>query len=189
MRRALTGLLLLALAGCSSAKPLGAGEDNQGYVSGTGVITRIAAGDRGTAPALAGPVLGGTDRFDLAASRGKVVVVNVWASWCAPCRSEAPALESAWSALRTRPVQFLGINTRDRAPNAEAFARRFGVTYPSVIDEEGLLLLGFKNLPPNAVPSTLVLDREGRVAARVTGEVGESTVRGLVEDELRADPA
>lgn len=184
----IAGVAAAALVACSSS-PIGAGADNQGYVSGTGVISKIDAGNRESAPTLQGPLLGGTGIFDLASTRGKVVVVNVWASWCSPCRSEAPALESAWNSLRSSPVQFVGINTRDRGPNAEAFTRRFGMTYPSVVDEDGRLMLSFRDLPPNAVPSTLILDRQGRVAVRVTGEVSESTVRGLVEDELGTAPS
>lgn len=188
--RAVAALLagVTLLAGCSSAKPIGSDSDGQGYVSGTGAITRVAVDEREAAPDFEGPLLGGGGDFRLADARGEVVVVNVWASWCAPCRKEAPELEQAWMGLRPKGVRFVGLNTRDDQPSAEAFVRRFAVTYPSVVDEAGERLLNFKSLPPNAVPTTLVFDRQGQIAARVLGEVSGATVRGLVEDEL-ARPA
>jgi thiol-disulfide isomerase/thioredoxin len=178
----------LALAGCAggpgpagSAAVAGTG---QGYVAGDGTITRVAPADRGTPRDLAGTTLDGK-RWRLADHAGKVVVVNVWASWCGPCRDEAPALEGAWRATRSRGVEFVGLNVRDDRPPAEAFVRKFGLSYPSVVDQDGRLVLAFRDsLPPNAVPSTLVLDRQGRVAARVLGKTTEPTLRALIDDVL-----
>jgi thiol-disulfide isomerase/thioredoxin len=113
--------------------------------------------------------------------------VNVWGSWCAPCRSEAPDLVAASEELADDGVEFLGINSRDldRAA-ARAFQRRFEVPYPSIYDQQGRTLLAFRGtLSPNAIPSTVVIDQEGRVAASVIGEVTRSTLVGLVEDVVR----
>lgn len=97
--------------------------------------------------------------------RGTVVVINVWGSWCAPCRKEAPEL--ARLATETEPlgVRFLGIDIRDNKSAAVAFERNYGITYPSVFDPDSRTMLGFKTLTPRAVPTTYVLDRGGRVAA------------------------
>lgn len=190
VRRALAlAAALLMLSGCGSDEPasLSGQGDSQGYVAGSGLITRVAPADRSPAPVLEGETLDGR-QFRLADHRGKVVLVNVWGSWCAPCRKEAPALESAWQSLKGRDVQFVGLDERDRKAQARAFVDSFGVTYPNVFDADGLLLLGFRDVPPNAIPSTLVLDRQGRLAARVSGEVSEATVRGLVEEELNRTP-
>lgn len=170
-----TGALLLT--GCGAA-PSAQG----GFVGGDGSLTIVAPEQRKPAPQVTGVLLGGGS-FDSATLGGRVVVYNVWGSWCAPCRKEAPALEAA--ARRTSDkATFVGLNTRDldSAP-AEAFVRAFGITYPSVFDPDGRELLKFgTDLPPSAIPSTVVVDAQGRVAARVLGEVTESTLVGLVED-------
>jgi thiol-disulfide isomerase/thioredoxin len=115
---------------------------------------------------------------------GQTVVVNVWGSWCAPCRAEAPDLVDAAAELASEDVAFLGINSRDlNEAAARAFVRRFDVPYPSIYDQGGQTLLAFRGtLTANSIPSTVVIDAEGRVAARVLGEVSKSTLVGLVED-------
>lgn len=150
-------------------------------------LTRYAA-DRPESPPLRGTTLDG-GRFDLAALRGEVVVINTWGSWCNPCRAEAPDLVRAANETERSGVRFVGIDTRDNAPAARAFERSFKIPYPSVIDTDGRVLLAFNELlPVNAVPSTLVVDRDGRVAARVIGRVDYATVRGLVDDVLAEGP-
>lgn len=179
-RRALVGAALasaLVLAGCGSG-PSAEG----GFVGGDGSLTIVPVAERQPAPRITGELLGG-GTFDSDALAGKVVVYNVWGSWCAPCRKEAPALEAA--AQETADVaQFVGINTRDldQAP-AIAFTRAFDVTFPSVFDPDGRELLKFgSQLPPSAIPSTLVVDAEGRIAARVLGETTQATITGLIDD-------
>lgn len=165
------------LAGCGGA-PTAEG----GFVGGDGSLTIVAPSERQPAPRITGELLGG-GAFDSDALGGRVVVYNVWGSWCAPCRKEAPALEAAAQASAD-VAQFVGINTRDldQAP-ALAFMRAFDVTFPSVFDPNGRELLKFgQQLPPSAIPSTLVVDAEGRIAARVLGETTQSTITGLVDD-------
>lgn len=170
-------LLGLPLVGCASG-PSAVG----GFVGGDGSLTRVPVDSRVEAPRVTGELLGG-GTFDSASVAGKVIVYNVWGSWCAPCRKEAPALQAA-SEATADVAAFVGINTRDLDPApASAFVRAFGVTFPSVYDPEGRLLLAFGDqLPPSAIPSTLVVDAEGRVAARVLGETTEATLTGLVQD-------
>jgi thiol-disulfide isomerase/thioredoxin len=147
----------------------------------------MPAADRKDAVTFAGSTLQG-DRFDVTDHRGEVVVVNVWGSWCAPCIAEAPVLERVWEQTRSLQVQFVGVNSRDQEAAARAHERRFEISYPSIDDDGGRVLLAFRGtLPPVATPSTLVLDRQGRVAARVLGPVSASTLRGVVDDVL-AEP-
>jgi thiol-disulfide isomerase/thioredoxin len=171
------------LAGCSTTgadEPV-RGADQQGYVGSGGALTRIEPDQRTVAPTLSGPQLGTDKTVSTADYAGKVLVLNVWGSWCAPCRAEAADLQAASEATRA-DAQFVGINTRDFAPAApEAFLRAQGVTYPSIFDPSGqtLLKLGGQ-VPPSAIPSTLVLDRQGRVAIRVLGTVSKATLTDMV---------
>ena len=177
-------VVAIALAACGTAQ--GSGES--GFVAGDGSLVLLDASQRAAAPELEGTTLdGGTWR--LADHLGDVVVLNVWASWCAPCRAEAPDLVAVDEEYSGKGVQFLGLNTRDSDTAARAFVERFGIGYPNVIDRDGVIQLGFRDtLPPQAIPSTVVLDRQGRVAARVLGTVSAASLRGVL-DELLAEPA
>jgi thiol-disulfide isomerase/thioredoxin len=181
---ALLGLAmaLSALTACAGGGGSAPRDANSGYVAGDGTVTLLAAADREPAPRLSGALLGGGS-LDAAAYDGKVVVVNVWGSWCAPCRVEAGALERTYQATRTQGVAFVGINARDSEAAAEAFVRRFRLTYPSIVDRDGTLQLAFRDsLPLSAFPSTVVIDRQGRAAARVLGPVSGTTLRDLVAE-------
>lgn len=192
-RRVVTALAVLGLCLPLPACSGGAGGtestvgSGQAFVAGDGSIVTVDPADRQPAPDLVGTTLSG-DRFSLADQRGHVVVLNVWASWCAPCRSEAPALAQVARDTAKRGVVFVGLVTRDSEAAARAFVERFDVPYPSVVDADGALQLQFgDSLPPQAIPSTLVIDAEGRVAARVLGEVSAANLRALV-DEVKARP-
>jgi len=170
--------LALVLAACSSSSS-GSSTGSSNFVGGNGEITTVKAASRVAAPALSGTtVAGGKD--SLAAYKGKVVVINIWGSWCAPCRAEAPNLAAVATAEAAKGVQFLGINTRDLdVSNAQRFDEKFKITYPSLFDPYGKLILKFPtgSLNPQSLPATLVVDRQGRLAARA--------LKALTEDELR----
>ncbi len=174
----------LTLTGCSADLA----EGDQGFVAGDGSVTVLAADERQPAPSIVGETLdGGT--FTLADHLGQVVVLNVWASWCAPCRSEAPILEEVWQDTEPLGVQFVGLDTRDSDAAARAFVDRFGITYPNVIDRDGRLQLRFgDSLPPQAIPSTVVVDRQGRVAARALGKVSAATLRTMILPLVEEQP-
>ena len=121
--------------------------------------------------------------------RGDVVVINVWGSWCAPCREEAPILAATSAAYANQGVRFVGVNVRDNPAAAIAFEESYGITYPSIDDSNGKALLSLADhLPGAGVPVTLLLDRDGRPAARVLGAVQESTLTALL-DTVLAEPA
>jgi thiol-disulfide isomerase/thioredoxin len=164
--------LAAALAAACSNSTGGGGET--GYVAAeTTGITAVAASDRVAAPALSGTSLDG-EKLSLSGYRGHVVVVNVWGSWCTPCRVEGPALEETYQKYRSKGVDFLGINTRDDNAAALAFADSDGITYPSLRDPDETLVLQFKSiLPPTTIPSSAIIDRDGKVAVRILGAVTE----------------
>ena len=170
---------VLALTACGGAE---ATDSGAGFVGGDGSIVLIDPSDRVPAPELTGKTLNG-DTYSLADDLGDVVVMNVWASWCAPCRAEAPELEEVWTDVQKDGVQFIGLNTRDSELAAQRFVETMGLTFPSVQDTDGRLQLLFADsLPPQAIPSTLVIDREGRVAARMLGKVSAATLRGVIDE-------
>lgn len=179
---AVTALLLaVTLAGCSSDEVGSSGD--QGFVSGRGIITTLPVSERRAPGEVAGETLDG-EPVALSDFAGQVVVVNVWGSWCAPCRAEAPMLAEAARDLADDDVAFLGIDSRDPSRSAaQAFVRRFDLPYPSIYDQQGETLLAFRGtLNPNAIPSTVIIDREGRVAASVLGEITRTTLYDLVEE-------
>lgn len=192
MRRAITLLACaaLALAGCSDGQVQRSDDAAQiGYIEGSSVTT-IPPAEREPAPDFGGPILGEDgSEFHLSDAQGEVVVLNVWGSWCPPCRKEAPALQSVYEDLADEDVRFVGINVRDpNTTDALRFEEEFGITYPSVVDTDGRRLLAFREtLPPNAIPTTMVIDRDGNLAARVLGEVTETTLRELVGEVLGED--
>lgn len=142
--------------------------------------------ERIAAPSLEGTTLHG-DSFALSGWTGKIVVINVWGSWCGPCRAETPDLVRIAREDAGRGVRFVGINTRDNPAAARSFVSRFNVPYPSLEDDDGRLILNFRNVIPTAVvPSSVIVDRQGKVAARVIGPVTYTTLKGLLDDEIAA---
>lgn len=163
---------LLLLTGCSGG---GSSASTDGFVAGNGSTTYVAIKDRIAAPKLSGMTLLGVN-YEL--PKNKVAVVNVWASWCSPCRAEEPTLSAL--AKKYPNVSFVGILTRDNLVNAEAFVRKRNSPYPTLINDS--LLVGFsKSLPANAIPSTVVLDKNGLVAGRISGAVTIASLSELLD--------
>lgn len=180
-------LLATLLSACSGGSKSSEGLD---YIQGDGVLEQVAVTDRVEMPHFEGSTLDG-GYFDSDDHAGKVLVVNVWGSWCPPCREEAPGLRRVSEETRDRGVQFIGIDVRDNDAAARAFEREYKITYPSIrtADSAAAMLAFSSVLPRNAVPSTVIVDREGRVAARVIGKTTYVTLRDLIDDVLAEDPA
>jgi thiol-disulfide isomerase/thioredoxin len=167
--------LALLLSACGKS---GVEMANEDFVAGNGATTYIQESERVAAPALSGMTLLGT-QYSLPANQ--VAVVNVWASWCSPCRAEEPTLAAL--VEKYSEVNFVGILTRDNLVNAEAFVRKRNSPYPTLIDDA--LLIGFsKSLPANAIPSTVVIDKNGLVAGRISGVVTIASLSELLDKVL-----
>ena len=131
----------------------------------------VAKGQRPVAPNRTLPVLGAGGERSLASYRGKPVILNFWASWCDPCRIEAPLLEQAQHRLAARGGTVLGVTYRDASPDSQAFVRKFDLTYPSLRDVDGKLA---EDYGTRALPETFVIDGSGHVAAIQRGMVDRS---------------
>lgn len=193
--RAATAMAAVALlAGCAAGgadNAGGAAEANSGerFVGGDGSSTSFAPEERKDAPAIEGKDLDG-EEISLEDFKGDVVVVNFWGSWCVPCREEAPVLEEVYGEHRDDGMQFLGINIRDNTVAAQAFERKQKVSYPSIEDKKGTVAQAFRDtVPPSAIPSTLVIDREGRIAARIIGATNYNGLTKLVTPVLKEGEA
>ncbi|MFB6633462.1 TlpA family protein disulfide reductase [Streptomyces sp. NPDC056362] len=178
-------LTLSACGGENNGKSGGGGNTN--FVTNTGGVSTVAKGERTAPNDIAGETLDGK-RLDVADLKGKIVVLNAWGSWCGPCRAEAPHFAKVAKDLKARGVEFVGLNTRD--PNKQpaiAFEEDYGVPYPSLYDPQGkLILFGFPKgtLNPQAIPSTVVLDKEGKIAARSLMALDEKKLRSMIEPLL-----
>lgn len=183
----------LALAGCGSDDGSIADQarqgDNKNYIAGDGSIETLAASKRNGPVEVSGTTLDGT-KWSVEDERGKVVVLNVWGAWCGPCQKEMPHLQKVWAKFQKNkaPVQFMGLDQRDSVAAAKSTLRKFDTTYPSLRDDGGKNLLGLQG-KASTTPTTLVLDRRGRIAARVAGETTQSTLRTLVEDVVKEQKA
>jgi peroxiredoxin len=185
-RAAVTGagaaLAALLLTACGSGG-LSGGSGNTNFVAGKDGIDTAGKNDRQTAPDLSGKTIDGR-QLDVADYKGKVVVVNVWGSWCSPCRAEADNFAKVAKESASKGVQFVGINTRDTSTTpAVEFEKAHGITYPSLYDPTGRLLLRFRKgtLNPQAIPSTLILDRDGRIAARTLQPLSEEKLHEMLD--------
>ena len=187
--------LAALLSGCTQEADHLAGQYESGtgggYISGDGRVIQPPASEREAPVAFAGTLDTG-EAFDSADVLGQVVVVNFWYASCPPCREEAPDLEALRAQFEGDEVVMLGINVSDSADVSLAFAKKFGVGYPSIVDAaDNAVQLAFADgkLAPNSVPTTLILDREGRVAARISGLIESPSVVADIVDELLAEKA
>jgi peroxiredoxin len=182
--RRLLGALVgaLVLTGCATGTD--AVDVNNGgefrFVQGTPAGEVIPPDERASAPDFSGTLLDGRE-FDSGELDGGVAVLNFWGSWCAPCRVESPQFQEVYAELRDQGVQFLGVNVKDTDQLARAFEDSFGIEFPSLDDPRGEVALAFRDYPANAIPSTIVLDAQGRVAAVYTGAVEQDDLRAVLD--------
>ncbi|GAA0524953.1 TlpA disulfide reductase family protein [Paractinoplanes ferrugineus] len=176
MRRA---ALLLTVAALSATVLAGCGGENWAKkCTTTGTVVECTPTQRPQVAEVTGELLDG-GKYDIAQDRGKVVVVNFWGSWCAPCRAEADDLETTFQATQAKGVTFIGINSRDDRDAAKAFERG-RVTYPSIYDFDGKVALKF-DVTQTSTPATLILDREGRIAVALRAATTKAQLQPLVE--------
>jgi peroxiredoxin len=176
---------VLLTAGCASNDDLSGqyrNGDTKNYISGNGAVSEFDARDTTealnfTATTIDGKTVSAKDY------RGKVLVLNFWFALCGPCRSEAKDLNSI-SAAKKDTATFLGVNVRDEAGTARSFIRNFDVPYTNVLDAKGSTVqLAFSGAAaPNATPSTIVVDRNGHVSARILGTANKSVLSTLIDD-------
>lgn len=179
----------LLLSGCTANDSLAnqyRSGSGQNYIAGDGTVSEFAADNRGESVSFEGKLTDGSpvSSKDYA---GDVLVVNFWYAGCPPCRVEAPDLEALYQKYKAEGVDFLGVNLYDTASTAESFDEDKGVTYPSVLDRDtGSVLLAFsKTVPPKATPTTLVIDKKGRVSARILGAIPDrSILDSLISDAV-----
>jgi thiol-disulfide isomerase/thioredoxin len=186
VRRSLLSLLAVAvLSGCATGEGqvdvANGGEFR--FVQGTPAGQVIPAAERASAPAFSGTLLDGAG-FASDELAGDVAVLNFWGSWCAPCRVETPQFQEVYEEVRDDGVQFLGINVKDAEQLADAFVESKAITFPSLFDPTGETALAFRDYPATAIPSTIVLDRQSRVAAVYTGEVRQDDLRAVLDQVL-----
>lgn len=200
MRGSRTGVVVLALslatalslAGCSSSEKLAEQYQNssdKGYISGDGSVESIPISERGEPVAFAGP---GTNGQEISSDSyaGDVVVVNFWYAGCPPCRAEAPDLVTVANGYADKGVQVLGVNTRDQIAQAQMFEKEFSIPYPSILDKDNdaAVQRAFAgSVPLNTVPTTLILDRQGRVAHRILGQLADASMLETMVDETLAE--
>lgn len=183
---ALAGVFALTACGSDQNDELAqrAANDGTNYVAGDGSVQEFDADERGEPVEFESTLFDGTE-IGPETWQGDVTVINFWYAACAPCRAEAPDLAEIHEEYEDEGVQFYGVNTRDTQATAEAFERRFEIGYPSMEDRGGDVMFAMTDyVPPSAVPTTLVLDQEGRVSARIIGIAEPGTLRALIDSAL-----
>jgi thiol-disulfide isomerase/thioredoxin len=179
---------VLSSSGCANdslAEQFRSG-DNKNYIAGDGTVTEFAPGSRPAAAKWSGV----TESGDVISSEqldGVITVMNFWYAGCAPCRIEMPELIELQDEFLPEGVQFVGVNVRDSAATSLAFARKINMNFPSVMDAKtGSVVLGFTGVvTPQAVPTTLVIDSEGNVSARVLGRIDKGILRALITTAIK----
>ncbi|MGW0996750.1 TlpA family protein disulfide reductase [Streptomyces sp. NPDC002523] len=182
---AVAAVAALTLSACGKGGTSGGG-GNTNFITGNNGIDTAPKGERAAAPDLSGKTIDGKS-LDVADYKGKVVVVNVWGSWCGPCREEAKYFSKVSQDYADKGVQFVGINTRDSSTTpAVAFEKEHGISYPSLYDPTGKLMLRFKKgtLNPQLIPSTLIIDKDGKVAARALEALDDTTLLKMLQPVL-----
>jgi thiol-disulfide isomerase/thioredoxin len=190
LRRALACVVAVAAtAGCAGTNAVTQSVNGSlGYGPGDQATTWVADSHRNAVTGVTGRLLDGSS-FELSRWAGHVVVVNFWGSWCGPCTGEVPALEQVHRDTASEGVEFLGVDVREGPAQAASFNLKHHVTYPSLSDPSNLVSLHFRGMPPNATPTTIVLDRNGRIAARHSGAILYTQLRDLVARVVKERPA
>ena len=181
---AVLSVLILA-AGCTSGS--NASSSNNGgeyrFVQAQPKGEIIPKKDRMSAPNVTGELLDGT-KFSLASEKGKIVVLNFWATWCAPCRVESPELQKVYETYKPQGLEMIGVLVRDSKEQGVIFNKQYGLTYPSIYDPKTEVALQLRNFPLATIPSTIVFDRSGKVAAAYVSVVDQKSLTNTIDELL-----
>lgn len=177
----------LALSACSGSNAVdqGAGGGTFKFTSGSALGTLYPRADRKKAGAFSGTLLDGA-KADVAAHTGKIVVLNFWASWCGPCKTELPQFDLLSKELKARGVDFVGVNTKDDRGNAQSFVQTNAISFPNIYDEQGETALRLGSIPQASLPFTVLLDKQGKVAAVYVIRLSPTDLRRAL-DKLLAE--
>jgi thiol-disulfide isomerase/thioredoxin len=183
---AAAGLLVL-LAGCTGKDAVDQAAGGQfHFVSGTGLGKTYPAGDRKAAGGFTGNRLDGGGKISLAQDAGKVVVINFWATWCGPCITETPQLDSVYRSNKAKAVDFIGVDTKDNRGSAMAFVKDNDITFPIIFDEQGETALRLGKIPALGLPFTVLIDKRQRVAAVYLSKLTPNDLQPVL-DKLLAE--
>lgn len=169
----------LAAAGCSTGIDAASRSNNSADVTVSVGTKTFAPADRVAAPAVTGTLLDGSS-FDLASTRGRVVVLNIWGAWCANCRAETADLQAVYAKVAPKGVAFVGIDVYDSHDAATSYVEAHQIAYPSIFDTPGRTLLSLRDVPPQAVPSTIVIDAAGKIASIHVGTVTRDELTDMI---------
>jgi thiol-disulfide isomerase/thioredoxin len=175
---------VLALTGCASGTTASTAAPSPPTALSVGT-TEFSPSQRASVSVVKGTTLDGK-QLQLADYAGKVVVLNVWGSWCSTCRQESPELGRLARSKAFKDVQFVGLDVKDDKASASSFASFAGMSYPHLFDPQARTLAGLKVVPPSAIPSTLIIDRSGKVAVRIIGAINTKELTAAVLRELKA---
>jgi len=170
-------IVVLALPRLTAPRP-----SRPSAIGGADFAARPVAEDR-PAPGFDLPTLAGSGSLSLRSTAGSILVLNIWASWCPPCRVEAPQLERVWTRYRARGVRFIGVDHEDSRAGGLSFVREFGITYPIAFDPGGTVAARYGAV---GVPTTFVIGRDGRIAYRLLGKTTASMLAATLDRLLRA---
>ncbi|WP_460772483.1 TlpA family protein disulfide reductase [Nocardiopsis nanhaiensis] len=172
---------VIALSGCAGGTEIESGDEEDRFIAGDGSATVFEAGERDAAPDVTGTTFDG-DELSLSEYEGEILVLNVWASWCGPCREEQPVLDEVHTEYGELGVDFLGVNIKDNETAALAYIDNGDILYPSLNDQPGEVPQAFRDtVPPRAIPSTLIIDPDGDIAARVIGPTTYGQLTDLID--------
>jgi peroxiredoxin len=191
MSRLLTALVATLLgacllSACTGSDAVSTNPDGTFKFAGATQLGKLyPPSDRKPAANFHGTLMnGGT--FSLQSTRGKVVVLNFWAAWCAPCKTELPQFDLLYRKTRSQGVDFLGIDTKDVKGNAQRFIANNDISFPSIYDEPGETATRLGNLPSTSLPFTVLIDQSGKVAAVYVIRMSYNDLKAAI-DKLLAE--
>jgi len=189
-RRLAAAFTAAALAGtltaCTGKDAVGGNGDGFRFVSGTKFGTTYPVDQRKPAGDFTADLLDGAGSYTLSQDRGKVVVINYWASWCGPCVTESPQFDLVYRDYKAKGVDFVGIDTKDARSHGQYFVKNNDISYTSLFDEQGETAVKLGKIPALSLPFTVLIDKQGRVAGVYLKPMAPKDIEPLL-DQLIAE--